>query len=179
MATYRYLKCPHCRKNLGRVNNTNNLGNPYKQCPKCKGTYIDPYTSEWVTKSPFQRFMFKISFPLSVSVAFFVVAALVSVFIGSFLGSSKFPVIAIPVALVLAAGLFVLIFFMRKSKVQAMIEKSLERTKSETYVTLLQNANLRFYHIEGVEIGTEKDGFEESAQAEAETKEEPYSEDNF
>ena len=161
MATYRYLKCPHCHKNLGMVKSTNDLGNPFKQCPSCRGTYIDPNTSEWVTKSPFQRFMFFLTIPLTIAVAVLAVGAVISIIISSFAGGNTAFIIGLCVSLVIAIGLFVLLFIKRKSNQQEAIKKSLERTKSESYVNELKKTRLKFYPIEGVEIGTIKDASEQ------------------
>ena len=133
MATYRYLICPHCRKNLGMVNGTNRLGNPFKKCPKCGGSYVDPNISEWVTKSPFQRFTFFLAPPLTIALVVLAVGTILSAIIASNIGNLTL-IIGLCLSVVCSIGLFCLLYIKRKSKAQEWIRQSLERTKLESYM---------------------------------------------
>ena len=155
---YHRLSCPYCKKSLGtETGSPDRIGNPFKKCPHCGEIYVDKFTREWVNKSPFERFMFPIKTPLVVALAVLIALTIIlSSVLGQSLGNSAF-VASLGIAVACAAVLFCLIFFLRRPKIKKMIEQSLERTKSESYVQALQNSNLQIYPIEGVEIGTIKD----------------------
>lgn len=171
--TYHYLKCPHCHKSLGRITGTpNRIGDPFRRCPWCGGIYIDAFTREWITKSPFQRFMFFFSTPFMVTFLFFIFfSGMIAVCVGSGKGRVAL-IIILCVSSLLSIGLFVFLFVVRKKSFQETIRQSLERTKRESYVKLLQQARLKIYPIKGIEIGTIKDTEDTNKQEENDVRSE-------
>lgn len=165
--TYHTLKCPHCKNVVNRVTGSPSyIGNPFRKCPWCGGVYIDSFTQEWATKSPFQRTKFLIDKPLS--------GALLSIIaVAGFLAMLEVDfLIALIVGNVMAILIFVGWTFARKSSIQEMIDMSIERTKSAKYVELLKQAGFKIYPIQGVEIGNildEEDSFLKEEDIKTET----------
>ena len=150
--THYTLKCPHCKSVLNwGTGSPSYIGNPFRKCPWCGGVYVDSFTQEWATKSPFQRTKFLIDKPLSG--AFLSIIA-----IAGLLAMAEVDVlIALIVGIVGAVLIFVGWTFARKSSIQEMIDMSIERTKSVKYVELLKQAGFKIYPIKGTEIGTIND----------------------
>ena len=146
--TYHTLKCPHCKNIVNRAKGSPSyIGNPFRKCPWCGGVYVDSFTQEWATKSPFQRTKFLIDKPLSG--AFLSIIA-----IAGLLAMAEVDIlIALIVGIVGAVLIFVGWTFARKSSIQEMIDKSIERTKGAKYVELLKQAGFKIYPIQGVKIG--------------------------
>lgn len=157
--TYHTLKCPHCKNIVGRgTGSPSYIGNPFRKCPWCGGIYVDSFTREWVTKSPYKRKTFLFSKPLSWAIlSAFLIAGLFS----------QLNVLAGLIAGVLCAVLiFILSIFVRKCSIQEMIDESIERTKSAKYVALLKQTGFKIYPIVGAEIGTIQDGEDSLLQGE-------------
>ena len=147
--TYHTLRCPHCAGIVNRATGTPSyIGNPFRKCPWCGGVYIDSFTKEWATKSPFQRTKFLIDKPLAG--AFLSIIAIA----GLLAMAEVNPLIALIVGIAVAVLIFVGWTFARKPSIQEMIDKSIERTKSAKYVELLKQAGFKIYPIQGVEIGS-------------------------
>lgn len=146
--TYYTLKCPHCKNVVNRATGRPSyIGNPFRKCPWCGGVYVDSFTQEWATKSPFQRKKFLIDKPLSGAfLSFIVIAGLLARVEVDFL-------IALIVGIFGAVLIFISWTSARKSSIQEMIDKSIERTKSAKYVELLKQAGFKIYSIQGIEIG--------------------------
>ena len=159
--TYHTLKCPHCKKIVNRATGSPSyIGNPFRKCPWCGGVYVDSFTQEWATKSPFQRIIFLIDKPLAA-------AFLSSIAIAGLLAMAEAHIlVALIVGVVGAALIFIGLTFARKSSIQEMIDESIERTKSANYIKLLKQAGFKIYPIEGVEIGTQHDENESPLQDE-------------
>lgn len=150
--TYHTLKCPHCKNIVNRATGSPSyIGNPFRKCPWCGGIYVDSFAQEWATKSPFQRTKFLIDKPL--------VGAFLSIIaIAGLLAMAEvYILVALIVGIVGAVLIFIGWTFARKSSIQEMIDKSIERTKSAKYVELLKQAGFKIYPIKGAEIGTISD----------------------
>lgn len=150
--TYHTLKCPHCKNIVNRTTGSPSyIGNPFRKCPWCGGNYVDSFTQEWATKSPFQRTKFLVDVPLAGSfLSFIVIAGLLAV-------AKSHILVALIVGVVVAGLIFVGWTSFRKPSIQKMIAESIERTKSAAYVELLKQAGFKIYPIKGVEIGTDND----------------------
>lgn len=158
--TYHTLKCPHCRKVINWVTGSPDyIGNPIRKCPWCGGLYIDSFTREWVTKSPYKRFMFLIEKPFAGAFLSFILIAGIL-----FMAAKVNIIISLIVGAVIAIAVFIVWYFVRKPSIREEIGKSIERTKSAKYVALLKNAGLKIYKIKGVEIGTINDEENSSLQ---------------
>ncbi|MCH5148745.1 MAG: zf-TFIIB domain-containing protein [Clostridiales bacterium] len=163
--TYHYLKCPHCRHSLGRVTgHPSYIGNPIRKCPYCGGIYIDSFTREWVTKSPFSRFTYYISWPLSCAFLSYILITGILIMIFK-PNPSNVPYLLLS-PLICIIPLFCFILKRQITNTKEEIQQSLERTKIESYVKLLEAAKLKIYPIKGVEIGTVKDYSEEGEPTE-------------
>lgn len=150
--TYHTLKCPHCKNIVNRATGSPSyIGNPFRKCPWCGGIYVDSFTQEWATKSPFQRIKFLIDKPLAG--AFLSIIAIA----GLLAMAEVHILVALIVGIVCAVLVFIGWTFARKSSIQEMIDKSIERTKSGKYVELLKQAGFKIYPIKGTEIGTIND----------------------
>ena len=150
--TYHTLKCPNCKKIVNRATGSPSyIGNPFRKCPWCGGVYVDSFTQEWATKSPFQRTKFLIDKPLAGAFLSIIVIA------GLFAMAKLNFLIALSVGIVVAGFVFAGWTFVRKTFIQDMIDKSIERTKSAKYVELLKQAGFKIYPIKGVEIGSIQD----------------------
>ena len=150
--TYHTLKCPHCKNIVNRATGSPSyIGNPFRECPWCGGIYVDSFTQEWATKSPFQRTKFLIDKPLAG--AFLSIIAIA----GLLAMAEVYILVALIVGIVGAVLIFIGGTFARKSSIQEMIDKSIERTKSVKYVELLKQAGFKIYPIKGAEIGTIND----------------------
>lgn len=159
--TYHTLKCPHCKNIVNRATGSPSyIGNPFRKCPWCGGVYVDSFTQEWATKSPFQRIKFLIDKPLAG--AFLSIIAIA----GLLAMAEAHILVALIVGVVGAALIFIGWTSARKSSIQEMIDESIERTKSANYVKLLKQAGFKIYPIEGVEIGTQHDENESPLQDE-------------
>lgn len=150
--TYHTLKCPHCKNIVNRATGSPDyIGNPFRKCPWCGGVFVDSFTQEWATKSPFQRTKFLIDKPLAG--AFLSIIA-----IAGLLAMAKAHIlVALIVGIVGAVLIFIGWTYARKSSVKELVDKSIERTKSATYVKLLKQAGFKIYPIKGAEIGTISD----------------------
>ena len=150
--TYHTLKCPHCKNIVNRATGSPSyIGNPFRKCPWCGGVYVDSFTQEWATKSPFQRTKFLIDKPLAGSfLSFIAIAGLLTM-------AEAHILVAFIVGIIGAGLIFVGWTFARKSSIQEMIDKSIERTKNVKYVELLKQAGFKIYPIKGTEIGTIND----------------------
>ena len=150
--TYHTLKCPHCKNIVNRATGSPSyIGNPFRKCPWCGGVYVDSFTQEWATKSPFQRTKFLIDKPFAA--AFLSIIAIA----GLLARAEVYILVALIVGIVGAVLIFIGCTFARKSSIQEMIDKSIERTKSAKYVELLKQAGFKIYPIKGAEIGTIRD----------------------
>ena len=150
--TYHTLKCPHCKNIVNRATGSPSyIGNPFRKCPWCGGIYVDSFTQEWATKSPFQRTKFLIDKPLAGAfLSIIAIAGLLSM-------AEVHILVALIVGIVCAVLVFIGWTFARKSSIQEIIDKSIERTKSVKYVELLKQAGFKIYPIKGTEIGTIND----------------------
>ena len=148
--TYHTLKCPHCNNIVNRATGSPSyIGNPFRKCPWCGGIYVDSFTQEWATKSPYKRIMFLIDKPLAGGF-------LSIILIAGLLTMAEINIIAsLIVAVICAVAICIVWTFARKSSIQEMIDQSLKRTKSAKYVQLLKKAGFKIYYIDGVEIGTD------------------------
>ena len=150
--TYHTLKCPHCKNIVNRATGSPSyIGNPFRKCPWCGGVYVDSFTQEWATKSPFQRTKFLIDKPLAG--AFLSIIAIAGILV---MAKANI-LVALIVGVVSAVLIFIGLMYARKSFIQEMIDNSIERTKSAKYVELLKQAGFKIYPIKGAEIGTIND----------------------
>ena len=150
--TYHTLKCPHCKNIVNcATGSPSYIGNPFRKCPWYGGVYVDSFTQEWATKSPFQRTKFLIDKPLAGSFLSFIALA------GLLAMAEAHILVAFIVGIIGAGLIFVGWTFARKSSIQEIVDKSIERTKSAKYVELLKQAGFKIYPIKGVEIGTNND----------------------
>lgn len=145
--TYHTLKCPYCKNIVNRVTGSPKyIGNPFHKCPWCGGVYVDSFTQEWATKSPFQRKKFLIDKPLAYACLSYLLIAVLLMSLGANFW------VALILGIIGAVLIFTISIFTRKSSIQEMIDKSIERTKSAKYVKMLTRAGFRIYPIKGVEI---------------------------
>lgn len=150
--TYHTLKCPHCNRVLGSGSGSPSyIGNPIHQCPFCGGIYTDPFTVEWINKSPVSRLFFYAGKPLGFGFLSIILIAGFLTMVGVHILVALFTAIGLSVIIAL------LIFFVRLEGIKEKIKESFERTKHANYVEQLKKAGYTFYPIEGVEVGTIKD----------------------
>ena len=153
------IKCPYCGSVLekGTGSKSTKIGIRFRVCPNCKKVYTDKYLKEWVNFSPAGRVMYFIDAPAVAGIFAMLVLALVL---------TMFEVLPTAACWGIGVGGGVVVgvafFFFGRKKIKADIAKSLERTKSKSYVEELIRADLKIYEIKGVEVGTVDDAEEQS-----------------
>ncbi|MBP3580734.1 MAG: hypothetical protein J6K12_05755 [Clostridia bacterium] len=132
---YSTARCPSCGKVINEQRNPSyRVGNPFRQCPFCGKPYLDHYTEEWITKSPFKRFFF---------------------FIQAGVWSRAFIVPLLIVALVDIVWLWPLLsiawlicgYFVHKKDEEKSILQSIERTQNPEYLILLEKVGYKIYPL--------------------------------
>lgn len=141
--TYSTIRCPKCHNVVQRrTNATLEIGNPFKQCPHCNNTYIDPFIREWETLSPFKRFFYFFSVR-SVSLAL-----LIAILFGTLIGNNlKYASASLFIGGVTFALLLIIIWAIHNAISQESIEQSIKRTQNPEYIKKLKEANLKIYPI--------------------------------
>ena len=142
---YSTSRCPICKKVIKRETNpVHKIGVPFARCQWCGYYYRDSYTSEWITKSPFQRFFFFLNSGVCAR-AFIVPVFLLIALICIFNLSREFTLIAWPI---LSTLWLIVGYFVHKKANRKDIVASLERTKDPQYLDTLKRAGYTIYPID-------------------------------
>ncbi len=150
MSVYKSNYCPHCnemietkfKKNTIKSNINKNFGNPLRECPYCKKSYLDDSVQEPALLSP-SNLVFK-----GLSSAFSTIASsvLLSILLGSYAArimsgnmnmeiddAAAIKFIA-PLAIVITAAAFKVI---KPMNLRSEVDASLERLKDQEYIKTL------------------------------------------
>ncbi|MEL7606672.1 MAG: hypothetical protein AAGU39_11510 [Sedimentibacter saalensis] len=150
MSVYKSNYCPHCnemietkfKKNTIKTNSNKNFGNPLRECPYCKKSYLDDSVQEPALLSP-SNLLFK-----GLSSAFSTIASsvLLSILLGSYAarimsGNMNMEVddaaaikFIAPLAIVITAAAFKVI---KPMNLKNEVSESLERLKDQEYLKTL------------------------------------------
>lgn len=141
--------CPYCKAVIDRCTNpTNEIAVPFERCRFCKRIYLNSRKEEWITKSPFRRFMYFIpsgvwARAIMLSLLFFLpLMCLLSVFFD--MSSLLIGILCLCHFLLYMVGAY----FVRANYAKESIELSLKRTSDENYLKLLEQAGYTIYPLE-------------------------------
>ena len=144
---YSTSKCPYCKGLLNyQTNPEKTIANPFEKCPHCGQIYKNSYKEEWLTKSPFRRFLFLID--NTYTRLGIIVSIIFAVLITYLTNNNSY---GLPITFI---GYFILViigYHTTKKDCQTIINESLKRTEVKEYVKLLINSGYKIYPIDNVE----------------------------
>jgi hypothetical protein len=150
MSVYKSNYCPHCnelietkfKKNTIKSNANKNFGNPLKECPYCKKSYLDDSVQEPALLSPSNLLLKGISSASSTIAS----SLLLSILAGSYaarmmsgnmnmeIGDAEAIKYIVPLAIVITAAAFKVI---KPMNLKSEVAASLERLKDQEYFKTL------------------------------------------
>lgn len=150
MSVYKSNYCPHCnemietkfKKNTIKTNSNKNFGNPLRECPYCKKSYLDDNIQEPALLSHSNLLMKGLSSAFSTIASSLLISILLGSYAARFMSgnmnmeiddSTAIKFIA-PLAIIITAAAFKLI---KPMNLRSEVEASLERLKDEEYLKAL------------------------------------------
>ncbi|KAF5055843.1 hypothetical protein DSECCO2_373560 [anaerobic digester metagenome] len=154
MSVYKSNYCPHCnemietkfKKNTIKTNSNKNFGNPLRECPYCKKSYLDDSVQEPALLSPSNLLLKGLSSAFSTIAS----SVLLSILLGSYAarimsGNMNMEVddaaaikFIAPLAIVITAAAFKVI---KPMNLKSEVSESLERLNDQEYLKTLVRLN--------------------------------------
>ena len=140
MAMLVFKSCPYCRKQYQWGTDSRGIGSPIKQCPNCKGSFIDTDETEWELKSPIRRFYFYVICAWT-ALAYGIVVPLGAMFVLNYLkyDIEKFGITGFGSLYLIGVLVFTIIIILNNRN---EIKESKERMKDNNYRNQLVKAGL-------------------------------------